>query len=74
MHYCLRYSLGDHKVPFSVQSTSKPINYSIALNALGPDDVHKFVGQEPSGRTFNELCLDENSIFFMNVAFLRFLF
>jgi glutaminase len=56
-----RFSLGDHKVPFSVQSTSKPINYSIALNALGPDEVHKFVGQEPSGRTFNELCLDENN-------------
>uniref|UniRef100_A0A915LAE7 glutaminase n=1 Tax=Romanomermis culicivorax TaxID=13658 RepID=A0A915LAE7_ROMCU len=56
-----RFSAGDCKVPFSIQSTSKPINYAIALNQVGPDEVHKYVGQEPSGRTFNELVLDHNN-------------
>ena len=40
---------------------SKPLNYAIALNELGSETVHKYVGQEPSGRKFNELDLDYNS-------------
>jgi len=35
--------------------------YAIALNELGEETVHQYVGQEPSGRMFNELILDHNS-------------
>ena len=46
---------------------SKPLNYAIALNELGSETVHDYVGQEPSGRKFNELDLDYNSkLFFVN--------
>ncbi|XP_076354978.1 glutaminase liver isoform, mitochondrial-like isoform X1 [Tachypleus tridentatus] len=55
-----RYSIGDTEVPFTIQSSGKPLNYAIALNELGSDIVHQYVGQEPSGRMFNELVLDYN--------------
>jgi glutaminase len=42
---------------------SKPLMYGIALDHLGSELVHQYVGQEPSGRNFNELVLDYNSEF-----------
>lgn len=48
------YSIGDATDPFSVQSTSKVINYGMALQELGPDEVHRWVGQEQSGGVFND--------------------
>lgn len=33
----------------------------MALETLGPDVVHNYIGTEPSGRNFNELVLDHNS-------------
>ena len=56
-----RFSIGDTQIPFTIQSTGKPINYAIALSELGAEVVHKYVGQEPSGRMFNELVLDQNN-------------
>lgn len=56
-----RYSVGDVSTPFTIQSCSKPLTYAIALENLGEEVVHKYVGQEPSGRNFNELVLDSNS-------------
>lgn len=56
-----RFSLGDTNVPFTLQSCSKPLTYAIALDQLGADLVHSHIGQEPSGRNFNELVLDYNS-------------
>lgn len=53
-----RFSIGDTFVPFTLQSCSKPLTYAIALEMLGADIVHQYVGQEPSGRNFNELVLD----------------
>ena len=53
-----RFSLGDTKVPFSLQSIVKPLSYALVLNDLTPEVVHKHVGQEPSGKSFNELTLD----------------
>ena len=41
-----------------INFSSKPLNYAIALNELGPEIVHKYVGQEPSGGKFNDLNLD----------------
>lgn len=55
-----RFSLGDVSIPFTIQSCSKPLTYGIALDLLGSDVVHRYVGQEPSGRNFNELILDHN--------------
>ncbi|XP_064548240.1 glutaminase liver isoform, mitochondrial isoform X3 [Drosophila montana] len=55
-----RFSIGDVEEPFTLQSCSKPLTYAIALEKLGPKVVHSFVGQEPSGRNFNELVLDQN--------------
>lgn len=55
-----RFSIGDTSIPFTLQSCSKPLTYAIALERLGQEVVHQFVGQEPSGRNFNELVLDHN--------------
>uniref|UniRef100_A0A0N5CGC7 glutaminase n=1 Tax=Strongyloides papillosus TaxID=174720 RepID=A0A0N5CGC7_STREA len=53
-----RYSLGDSKSAFCFQSVSKAFNYAIAASDVGADVVHSYVGHEPSGRLFNEICLD----------------
>ncbi|XP_014211267.1 glutaminase liver isoform, mitochondrial isoform X2 [Copidosoma floridanum] len=55
-----RFSIGDTNIPFTLQSCSKPLTYAIALERLGTEVVHQYVGQEPSGRNFNELVLDHN--------------
>ena len=56
---------GDTKTPFTMQSCSKPFTYAVCLNELGSETVHQFVGQEPSGRMFNNLCLDYRSVLFL---------
>ena len=54
-----RYNIGDTEEEFTVQSCCKPINYAIALENLGEEHVHKYVGREPSGQSFNELLLNK---------------
>lgn len=54
-----RFSLGDSLFPWCFQSVSKAFNYAIVASVLG-DYVHSFVGHEPSGRLFNEICLDSS--------------
>ena len=54
--------LGDYKSRFCIQSCSKPITYGIALDKYEEKYVHNFVGKEPSGRNFNELCLNEEGL------------
>lgn len=56
-----RFSAGDAEHFFSVQSTTKPISYGLALEEHGPELVHRFVGLEPSGASFNELTLDKQN-------------
>lgn len=56
-----RFSIGDVHIPFTLQSCSKPLTYAVALEKLTQKVVHQYVGQEPSGRNFNELVLDHNS-------------
>ena len=41
--------------------STQPFTYAVCLNELGSETVHHYVGQEPSGRMFNELSLDFNS-------------
>jgi len=56
-----RHAVGDSRHLFSVQSTSKPVTYCLALEEHGPDFVHRFVGHEPSGASFNELTLNKHN-------------
>ncbi len=51
------YEVGDTRVPFTIQSMSKPLTYGLALDRLGEDAVHRRVGVEPSGDPFNEISL-----------------
>ncbi|KAB0380703.1 hypothetical protein FD755_008487 [Muntiacus reevesi] len=57
-----RHSVGDTKVPFCLQSCVKPLKYAIAVNDLGTEYVHRYVGKEPSGLRFNKLFLNEDVI------------
>ncbi len=56
-----RFSIGDTRDKFTIQSTSKPITYALTLEELGTEIVHRYQGREPSGRMFNEIVLDHNS-------------
>ncbi|XP_065100687.1 glutaminase a isoform X4 [Paramisgurnus dabryanus] len=55
-----RYTAGDTKVPFCLQSCVKPLKYAIAVHDHGTEYVHRFIGKEPSGLRFNKLFLDED--------------
>lgn len=55
------YAVGDCDYEFSIQSISKPFVYALALDIYGADEVHKYVGVEPSGDPFNELSLDDDT-------------
>ncbi|XCP84162.1 glutaminase A [Roseburia hominis] len=50
-----RYSVGDTKVRFTIQSISKVISLAVALEKCGFDKVFDKVGMEPSGDAFNSL-------------------
>ena len=53
-----RWSFGDSNDFFSIQSACKPLNYCLAVEENGEHKVHKHVGSEPSGHSFNEITLD----------------
>ena len=55
------YEVGDTRVPFTIQSMSKPLTYGLVLEALGQERVHRRVGVEPSGDPFNEISLDSRT-------------
>lgn len=55
-----RHSIGDSTVDYCVQSCCKPINYCLALEEHGEKVVHGHVGREPSGRSFNEMVLNDS--------------
>ena len=52
------YEAGDSRVPFTIQSISKPFTYGLALADNGIAAVDAKVGVEPSGDAFNEISLD----------------
>lgn len=56
-----QFHRGDADQDFCIQSCCKPINYALALEEHGENQVHRYVGREPSGRGFNELALDHDS-------------
>lgn len=56
------YSVGQDQSEFTLQSTSKPIIYGLALQERGHDCVHSKVGVEPTGEAFNSIIeLEEKS-------------
>jgi glutaminase len=57
-----RFSVGDAATAFCLQSVSKTVSYCLALDEHGTEAVHKHVGREPSGQSFNELALNPNGL------------
>jgi glutaminase len=57
-----RFSIGDATAAFCLQSVSKTVSYCLALEEHGVEAVHRHVGREPSGRSFNELALNPRGL------------
>ena len=57
-----RFSVGDATTMFCLQSVSKMVSYCLALDEHGTEGVHRHVGREPSGRSFNELALNPKGL------------
>lgn len=55
-------NLGEFNDPFCVQSTCKPVNYCLAIEEHGLDTVHRHVGHEPSGGSFNAMSLNDEGL------------
>jgi glutaminase len=52
------YEVGDSRVPFTIQSMSKPFVFALALDTLGATRVESVIGVEPSGDPFNSIRLN----------------
>src|SRR5262249_43797514 len=52
------YEGGDTRVPFTIQSMSKPFVFALALDSLGASRVESVIGGEPSGDPFNSIRLN----------------
>jgi glutaminase len=57
-----RFAAGDATTAFCLQSVSKTVSYCLALDEHGADAVHRHVGREPSGQSFNELALNPKGL------------
>ncbi len=53
-----RYQAGRCDEPFTLQSVTKPFVLALALAELGPAELGRRVGCEPSGEAFNAISLD----------------
>lgn len=51
------YQVGDARVPFTIQSISKPLTYGLALEDNGRQAVLEKIGVEPTGDAFNSISL-----------------
>jgi glutaminase len=56
------YEVGDTKVPFTIQSISKPVVFALALEELGEKIVESTIGVEPSGEAFNSIRLNRRDL------------
>ena len=52
------YETGDSRVPFTIQSMSKPFVFALALDTQGAAQVEAVIGVEPSGDPFNSIRLN----------------
>jgi glutaminase len=55
------YEVGDSRVPFTIQSISKPFVFALALDTLGAARVESAIGVEPSGDPFNSIRLNADN-------------
>lgn len=55
------YAVGDHDLPFALQSISKVFTYCVALEDHGREYLLERIGVEPSGDVFYSIVLDERS-------------
>src|SRR5246127_4977731 len=55
------YEVGDTRVPFTIQSMSKPFVFALALDTLGAARVESAIGVEPSGDPFNSIRLNSEN-------------
>lgn len=55
------YEAGDTRQAFTIQSISKPLTYSLALEDLGEATVRRHIGVEPTGDAFNSITLAPDS-------------
>ncbi|MBR0827510.1 glutaminase A [Bradyrhizobium manausense] len=55
------YEVGDSRVPFTIQSMSKPFVFALALDMLGATKVESAIGVEPSGDPFNSIRLNADN-------------
>lgn len=53
------FAVGDHDVPFALQSISKVFSYALALTNHDSEELAETVGVEPSGDPFNSITFDE---------------
>jgi len=51
------YEVGDTRLPFTIQSISKPLVYGLALEDRGQGAVLAKIGVEPTGDAFNSISL-----------------
>ena len=55
------HTIGDADAVFTIQSTSKPLTFCLALELAGPELVASRVGIEPSGDPFNAIVFDPDT-------------
>src|ERR1700704_1433929 len=55
------YEVGDTRIPFTIQSMSKPFVFALALDTLGAARVESAIGVEPSGDPFNSIRLNADN-------------
>src|SRR6202165_5165487 len=55
------YEVGDTRIPFTIQSMSKPFVFALALDTLGAARVENAIGVEPSGDPFNSIRLNADN-------------
>src|SRR6202166_1739235 len=55
------YEVGDSRLPFTIQSISKPFVFALALDTLGAAQVEGEIGVEPSGDPFNSIRLNADN-------------
>src|SRR5512135_1413362 len=55
------YEVGDSRIPFTIQSMSKPFVFALALDTLGAAKVESAIGVEPSGDPFNSIRLNADN-------------
>ena len=55
------YEVGDTRIPFTIQSISKPFVFALALDTLGAARVESAIGVEPSGDPFNSIRLNADN-------------